>query len=42
MSGHRQKGHFSVFFGVFQKRALGNEKVEVLSQNLVRNSNLVF
>ena len=34
MSGHRQNGHFSVFFRVFQKRALGNVKVEVLWQNL--------
>ena len=24
MSGHRQNCHFSVFFGVFKKRALGN------------------
>ena len=31
---------FFSIFGVFQKRALGNEKVEVLLPNLVRNSNL--
>ena len=30
---------FQYFFRVFQKRALGNVKVEVLWQNLIRNSN---
>ena len=39
MSGDGQNGHFSVFFGVFQKRVLGNVKVEVLWPNLIRNSN---
>ena len=42
MSGHRQNGHFLVFYGIFQKSALGNVKVEVFRPNLVRNSNLVF
>ena len=40
MSGNRQTGHFLVFWGVFQKSALGNVKVEeVLWPNLVSNSN---
>ena len=39
MSGHRQTGHFLVFWGVFQKNALGNVNVEVLWPNLVSNSN---
>ena len=42
LSCNRQNIHFSVFFGVFQKRALGNVKVEVSWPKLVRNSNLVF
>ena len=34
-------GKMAIFsiFRVFQKRALGNVKVEVLWQNLIRNSN---
>ena len=39
MSGHRQTGHFLVFWGVFQKSASGNVNVEVLWPNLVSNSN---
>ena len=42
MSGHRPNGHFSVFYGIFQKSALGNVNVEVFRPNLVSNSNFVF
>ena len=42
MSGHRQTGHFLVFWGVFQKSALGNVNVEVLWPNLVSNSNFIL
>ena len=42
MSGLRQNGHFLVFSGYFKKVVLGNVKVDLFRQNLVRNSNLVF
>ena len=34
MSGHRENGHFLVFYGVIQKSALGNVNVEVFRPNL--------